>query len=106
MLQKKLQRAAQQAADELRHSYAQASHAALAASARAAEQSPVQPAQIHGRSDDMVLNGAYLVDERGADAFAAALDALRAHYGPCGFSFLLTGPWPAYSFSAAGAGGA
>ncbi len=99
MLQKRLQRAAQQASEELRHSYAQASHSLLLAHARAAEQSPLQPAQIHGRGDDMVLNGAYLVSEQTTDAFAAALDELRAQYGPCGFSFVLTGPWPAYSFS-------
>jgi hypothetical protein len=99
MLQKRLQRAAQQASEELRRSYAQAIHLLLSAQARAAEQNPPQPAQIHGRSDDMVLNGAYLVDEAKSDAFAAALDELRAQYEPCGFSFVLTGPWPAYSFS-------
>jgi hypothetical protein len=106
MLQKRLARAAQQASEELRHSYAQESHRRLAAHARAAAQSPSQPAQIHGRSDDMVLNGAYLVDEAGTEAFAAAIEELRAQYGPCGFSFDLTGPWPAYSFSAGGAGDA
>lgn len=100
MLEKRLQRAAQQAAEELRHSYAQASHSLLSSRARAAELNPPQPAQIHGRSDEMVLNGAYLVDEAGADAFAAALEELSSLYGPCGFSFVLTGPWPAYSFSA------
>lgn len=102
MLQKRLQRAAQQASEELRHSYAHASHGLLSSHARAAEQNPVQPAQIHGRSDDMVLNGSYLVDEAAADAFAVATDDLRAQYGPCGFSFVLTGPWPAYSFSTSG----
>jgi hypothetical protein len=99
MLQKRLQRAAQQASEELRHSYAQASHLLLSEHARAAEQSPPQPAQIHGRSDDMVLNGAYLVDTTQKDTFATAIKELQAQYGPCGFSFVLTGPWPAYSFS-------
>jgi hypothetical protein len=104
MLQKRLARAAQQASEELRHSYAQACHSHLAAHARAAEQNPPQPAQIHGRSDDMVLNGAYLIDEAATDAFAEAVDALQAQYGPCGFTFVLTGPWPAYSFSAGDTG--
>jgi hypothetical protein len=104
MLEKRLQRAAQQASEDLRRSYAYTSHLQLAAHARAAEQNPPQPAQIHGRSDDMVLNGAYLVDEAGADAFAAMIEELRAQYGPCGFTFVLTGPWPAYSFSTGGSG--
>ncbi|NNJ11152.1 GvpL/GvpF family gas vesicle protein [Chloroflexales bacterium ZM16-3] len=105
MLEKRLQRAAQQASDDLRRNYAQASHSLLLAQARAAEQSPLQPAQIHGRSDDMVLNGAYLVDTAGEAGFAAALDELRTQYEPCGFSFVLTGPWPAYSFSTGGGAG-
>jgi hypothetical protein len=100
MLEKRLQRAAQQASDDLRRSYVYASHSLLSAQARAAEQNPPQPAQIHGRSDDMVLNGAYLVDESRADAFAAAIEELRTEYEPRGFTFVLTGPWPAYSFSA------
>jgi hypothetical protein len=107
MLQKKLQRAAQQASEELRRGYAQASHHLLSAQARASEQGPAQPAQIHGRSDDMVLNGAYLVGAAETEAFADAFEELRAQYEPCGFSFVLTGPWPAYSFSSGGtAGGA
>ncbi|MEI8165178.1 MAG: GvpL/GvpF family gas vesicle protein [Chloroflexales bacterium] len=104
MLEKRLQRAAQQASEDLRRSYAYASHSLLETHARAAEQNPPQPTQIHGHSADMVLNGAYLVDEAGTDAFAAALEELRAQYEPCGFSFELTGPWPAYSFSSGSTG--
>ena len=104
MLEKRLARAAQQASEELRRTYAQASHSLLSACVRAAEQNPVQPAQIHGHGDDMVLNGAYLVDEAGTDAFAAAIEELRTQYEPCGFSFVLIGPWPAYSFSAVDTG--
>ena len=104
MLEKRLQRAAQQASEDLRRSYAYASHSLLAARARAAEQNPPQPTQVHGRSDDMVLNGAYLVDDAGADAFVATLEELRVQYEPCGFSFDLTGPWPAYSFSTSSSG--
>jgi hypothetical protein len=47
----------------------------------------------------MVLNGAYLVAESEFATFRAALEALVAEYSPHGFSFELTGPWPAYSFS-------
>ena len=106
MLEKRLARAAQQVSEELKRSYAFASHMLLAAGVRAAEQNPVQPTQIHGHSDDMVLNGVYLVDDAGIDAFAAVIDDLRTQYGPCGFSFALTGPWPAYSFSTIDTGSA
>ncbi|NTW02221.1 MAG: GvpL/GvpF family gas vesicle protein [Oscillochloris sp.] len=99
MLQKRLQRAAQQASDDLRRNYAYASHQQLSSQARAAVQNPLQPAQIHGCADDMVLNSAYLVDTASEAAFTATIEALRTQYEPCGFHFVLTGPWPAYSFS-------
>lgn len=99
MLQKRLQRAAQEAAEEIQRSDTQAIALQLAGLARAAQRSRPQPAPIHGHGDEMTLNGAYLVGEAELDTFVAALEALRAQYGPRGFSVELTGPWPAYSFS-------
>jgi hypothetical protein len=99
MLQKRLQRAAQQIAEQLQRSETELIAASLATMTRAAQRGRLQPAQIHGRSDTMTLNGAYLVAEDELDTFATALDALREQYEPRGFNFELTGPWPAYSFS-------
>jgi hypothetical protein len=100
MLEKRLKRAAQQAAEELQRSETAAIGGRLAAVARAAQRNRPQPAEIHGRRGEMTLNGAYLVADDGQAAFGAALDELRAVYQPRGFSFELTGPWPAYSFGA------
>ena len=49
-------------------------HAALSAVAVASRLHRPQDPQLSGRDDWMVLNGAYLVDERRSAEFAAALD--------------------------------
>lgn len=99
MLDKRLQRASQQAADDLRQRELGEIKRRLASVARAVQLSSPQSAQIHGHKDDMVLNGAYLVGEMELESFLAALDELSEEYQGHGFSFVLTGPWPAYSFS-------
>lgn len=99
MLEKRLQRAAQQAADDLRRREIEVIGRHLAAEARAAQVSPIQPQQAHGHAEEMVLNGAYLVAEADLASFRSALNELVETYCPHGFSFELTGPWPAYSFS-------
>ena len=69
----------------------------LAAAALAAQANPPQPPEVSGRTDEMVLNGAYLV--AAADrALADAVAELEATYGPRGVSYELTGPWPPYNF--------
>jgi hypothetical protein len=69
--------------------------AALAEIAVASRRRPAQDPQLSGRTDWMVLNGAYLVDdERGAE-FAAAVDGFREN----GLDVRLTGPWAPYSFT-------
>lgn len=99
MLEKRLQRAAEQGADDLRRREVEAIGAQLATKVRAAQAGTLQPQQLHGHAEEMVLNGAYLVAESEFETFRAALDELVAEYSPHGFNFELTGPWPAYSFS-------
>lgn len=99
MLEKRLKRAAQEAAENLQRSESFAIAQRLEAAAVAAQRNKPQPAQIHGRGGEMTLNGAYLVADAAFDAFSAELDALRAECGPRGFTIELTGPWPPYSFS-------
>jgi hypothetical protein len=62
-----------------------------------------QDAQLSGRDDWMVLNGAYLVDDERGEEFAAAVAALREPE----LDVQLTGPWAPYSFTITepGAGG-
>lgn len=98
MLEKRLKRAAQEAAESLQRSESFAIARRLVAAAVASQRNKPQPAQIHGRGGEMTLNGAYLVDDAAFDAFAAELEALRAEYGLRGFTLELTGPWPPYSF--------
>lgn len=99
MLEKRLKRAAEQLADELSRSETQAVAARLTEVTRAAQRNQPQPISVHGHGDEMVLNGTYLLGDEELPVFMAALDDMREHYGPRGFSFELTGPWPAYSFS-------
>lgn len=59
---------------------------------------PVQMPATHGKSGEMVLNAAYLVEETALDEFHCALAARRSESAAHGFSFDLTGPWPPYHF--------
>ena len=72
-------------------------HATLARLAVAAQLRSPQAPQLSGRPDQMIMNGAYLVDGRRAEAFAAAAADLAA--GSAGVRVELTGPWPPYSFA-------
>lgn len=45
---------------------------------------------------ELILNGAYLVDEAGVDGFIETVRELAVRFG--GFGFDLSGPWPAYNF--------
>jgi hypothetical protein len=76
---------------------ARASHETLAAAAEEARANPPQPPELSGRTDEMLLNGAYLVrrdDGRLADAVAE----LESRYGTRGVTYEVTGPWPPYNF--------
>jgi hypothetical protein len=69
--------------------------AALARIAVATRHHRAQDPQLSGRTDLMVLNGAYLVDDGRADDFAVAAAAMREDE----LEVQLTGPWPPYSFT-------
>jgi hypothetical protein len=56
-----------------------------------------QERSLTGRSERMVLNGAYLIDAAAADALAAAVASWADHPR---VSVELTGPWVPYSFAA------
>lgn len=62
---------------------------------------PQNPA-LTGRHEHMLLNGAYLVEDDGLDAFRSAVTFLDAEGRRDGLHVELTGPWPAYSFTAEG----
>lgn len=58
----------------------------------------LQRPELSGRSDEMVLNGAYLVADR--PGFERELAALAAELSKRGIELELTGPWPPYNFVA------
>lgn len=58
-----------------------------------------QPHELTGRSEDMLLNAAFLVDA-GDRTIAEQVVQLNLEHEPLGFAFELTGPWPAHNFVA------
>ncbi|MFI7698257.1 GvpL/GvpF family gas vesicle protein [Nonomuraea sp. NPDC049480] len=70
-------------------------HAALATVAVASRRHRPQDPRLSGRTDWMLLNGAYLVDEDRDEEFAAMAGSL----GGDGVEVTLTGPWAPYSFT-------
>lgn len=75
------------------------SHRRLVDLARAAAATAPQPPALHGRKDEMALNGAYLVAEGGEEALRDCVRILTEAYEPSGFDFVLTGPWAPYNFT-------
>ena len=71
----------------------------LTSTARAAATLKTQPQAIHGRTDEMVWNGAYLVSKDREDRFFECIAALKQAHGPSGFDYECTGPWPPSSFA-------
>ncbi|MBB5751385.1 GvpL/GvpF family gas vesicle protein [Prosthecomicrobium pneumaticum] len=102
-------RAAEQAAAAALDRLAADSHARLARRARAAVMNRPQPAAVHRRPGEMVLNGAYLVAEQDEAAWREDLAALEREAPETGADYALTGPWAPYNFTGgalgAGAGG-
>ncbi len=71
----------------------------LSTMARADTAMKIQPAAVHGRTDDMAANDAYLVSEHGEECFFAILGELRRELEPRGFHIEANGPWPPFSFA-------
>jgi len=76
---------------------AERSHERLLAAADAGTLMRVHSRELSGRSDEMVLNGAYLV-RAGDDGLGRAVEDLREEYSAQGVTFDVTGPWPPYNF--------
>lgn len=72
-------------------------HGELAAVAIAARQLPPQDPRLTGRSEPMILNGAYLISIDEGPAFRAL--AHRVGESHPGASIEVEGPWPPYSFA-------
>ena len=62
----------------------------------------LQPAAVHGRPADMVMNAAYLVADDRRMQFRERLARLHEQFAHLGFDHELTGPWPPYHFVSLG----
>ena len=98
-MKKKLEETIAAEVERMSDEHAQRSHDRLSSHAAEAIISPLQGKELTGRQEAMVLNGAYLVAEDQLAAFRAELANLQDEYGDLGFSYEMTGPWPAYNFS-------
>lgn len=99
---KKLERVVHEDARAMIEQAAEDTHAQLRDYAAAATTLPPQHRQLSGRSGEMVLNGAYLVERSNAAEFAALAKQLGASHRDLGLRLELTGPFAPYNFVAAG----
>jgi hypothetical protein len=76
--------------------HAEQVHSRLAGLAVASRRYPPQDPRLSGRSEQMVLNAAYLLDEAGVAALHRTVEEWRG----TGLRIELTGPWAPYSFAA------
>lgn len=76
---------------------AEEAHGRLASVAVDAVSNRPQPRELTGRSESMVLNGAYLVPE-GDERLRSEVERLTAEHG-LGIEYELTGPWPPHNFA-------
>ncbi|CAM3113863.1 GvpL/GvpF family gas vesicle protein [Saccharomonospora xinjiangensis] len=91
---------ARETGEQVAAEHAERLHARLAGAAVADRRHPPQDPKLSGERAHMVLNGAYLVDDDRAAAFAELVRELDAEHDAVRVE--LTGPWPPYSFAAVG----
>jgi len=77
---------------------AEEAHRRLSAIAAADVVNRPQPRELTGRSEAMLLNGAYLVPE-GDDRLRNEVEQLAAEHAGLGVEYELTGPWPPHNFT-------
>lgn len=57
-----------------------------------------QPSQLTGKTEEMVLNLAFLLPRNRVEEFCDQVDSVGASYGAQGLTLECTGPWPPFSF--------
>jgi Gas vesicle synthesis protein GvpL/GvpF len=97
LLRRQRERDAAEEAARFKADCAQASHERLGAAAEEARANQPQPPELSGRTEEMLLNGAYLV-RRDDEGLARAVAELESRYGSRGVTYEVTGPWPPYNF--------
>lgn len=59
---------------------------------------PILPKEVTGRSDEMILNAAFLIDQDRVKAFLSEVERLHHVLSAKGLSLETSGPWAAYNF--------
>jgi Gas vesicle synthesis protein GvpL/GvpF len=77
---------------------AEEAHTRLSAVAASDVVNGPQPRELTGRSEAMLLNGAYLVRD-GDDRLRREVERLAAEHADLGVEYELTGPWPPHNFT-------
>jgi hypothetical protein len=104
LLRKQLEHRLAETREAFRAALAAESHDVLAGAARDARVNQLQRPETTGRSGEMFLNGAYLVESGREEGFREALTELESRHGEAGATYELTGPWPPYNFVEPGGG--
>ena len=58
----------------------------------------MQSPQLSGKTDEMVLNVAFLLPKDGIATFRREVERVAADFEPRGLSLACTGPWPPFNF--------
>jgi Gas vesicle synthesis protein GvpL/GvpF len=97
LLARRREQLAREESSRLIAAFAADAHARLATCALDAVVNVVQPPELSGRPEQMVLNGAYLV-RIADDDFEKELEKLERDAAELGIALERTGPWPPYNF--------
>jgi hypothetical protein len=95
---KKADRSLREEADAIAAAATEDAHSRLQHQAAAVTLLRPQNPKLSGRSGQMLLNGAYLVERSRAEEFAALVNELRDRHREIGLDFDLSGPWAPYNF--------
>jgi hypothetical protein len=95
---KKFDRALREEAHAISTRAAEETHRRMKEQAAAATLLPAQNPEVSGRSGQMVLNGAYLVERDRAEEFTSVAQELADRYRRHGLELEWTGPWAPYNF--------
>jgi len=98
-LQRRIERLAEEESERVIGRGAEESRVRLREGARADASMKLQPAAVHGRTDDMVWNNAFLVAKPAEERFFALISELRKAKRSLGFHYEINGPWPPFSFA-------
>jgi hypothetical protein len=93
-------RAARDDAQRIARETARAIHHGLVEQAAGAKILRRPTRELAPDADQLVLNGAYLVDTERASEFRALAEELGKRHCPEGMRIEITGPWPPFSFIA------